>query len=311
MSSSLETDGATVVITTKNRKDDLRKAIESALGQSCPTEVLVVDDASTDGTASMVEKEFPDVRLEVAETSQGYIAQRNRAARLASFAYIFSIDDDAAFSTREVVEQTLSEFEDPRIGAIAIPYVEPRKSADVHQRAPQAQGVFVTNDFIGTAHALRRDLFLDLGGYRECLVHQGEEGDYCLRMLNAGFVTRLGNADAIHHFESPLRDLSRMDFHGRRNDVLFAWHNVPMPYLPVHLAATTVNGLLAGMRVRRPGRMLRGTLRGYADCLRRWNARDPVRREIYRLNRRLKKGGPMTLDEVAIQLDRVVDGVAS
>ena len=34
---------------------------------------------------------------------------------------IFSIDDDAEFSTPQVVEQTLQEFDDARIGAVAIP----------------------------------------------------------------------------------------------------------------------------------------------------------------------------------------------
>lgn len=289
---------ASVVITTKNRRDDLGQALESAFSQSVPVEVIVVDDGSTDGTAEFVRSEFPETRLDVAETSRGYIVARNHAARLASTPIVFSIDDDAIFSTPNVVEQTLAEFSDPRIGAVAIPYIEPNKSDRLHQKAPEDSSVFVTNDYIGTSHALRRETFLALGGYRECLVHQGEEGDYCLRLLDAGYVTRLGNADPIHHFESPKRDLRRMDLHGRRNDVLFAWHNVPMPYFPVHLAATSSNGLLSGIRVGRPWRMLRGTVAGYAACFSRWNHRAPVSPAVYLLNRRLKKGGPMRLDEV-------------
>ena len=42
---------ASVVITTKNRKEELLKAVESAMGQRGLLEVVVVDDGSTDGTA--------------------------------------------------------------------------------------------------------------------------------------------------------------------------------------------------------------------------------------------------------------------
>jgi hypothetical protein len=41
-----------------------------------------------------------------------------------------------------------------------------------------------------------------------------------------------------------------MDLYGRRNDVLFAWHNVPMPYFPAHLLGVTINGLRFGVRCR-------------------------------------------------------------
>ena len=293
-----QTPKASVVITTKNRRDDLRAAVESAISQATPVEVIVVDDGSSDGTSAMIREEFPSVRLESSSVSRGYIVQRNLAARLATTPYVFSIDDDAVFSTTRVVQQTLEEFSDPRVGAVAIPFVEPHKSETIHQAAPRKDGVYVTNDFIGTAHAVRRDLFLQLGGYRECLIHQGEEGDFCLRLLGAGYVTRLGNADLIQHFESPLRDLRRMDFHGRRNDVLFAWHNVPMPLFPLHLVATTTNGFIAGFRTGRPWQMLRGTVCGYLESLKRWRHRQPVPPSIYRLSRRLKKGGPMLLEEV-------------
>ena len=205
---------ATVVIATKNRCDDLRRAISSAIAQTAKPEVIVVDDGSTDGTAEMVRAEFPGVRLECSNVSRGCIVQRNRGAFLASGEIIFSLDDDAQFSTVSVVEQTLKDFDDPRIGAVAVPYVEPKKTSRLMQSAPDAFGTWITNTFIGTAHALRRDLFLSLSGYREPLFHQGEEGDFTIRLLDAGYVVRLGRSDAIIHWESPIRDFQRMDFYG-------------------------------------------------------------------------------------------------
>src|SRR5690349_16819415 len=113
---------ATIIITTKNRRDELRSALKSVFQQTAVIEVVVMDDGSTDGTREMVSAEFPLARVERSEKSRGYIVQRNLAAHVASAAILVSIDDDAAFSSPHVVEQTLNEFDDPRVGAVAIPY---------------------------------------------------------------------------------------------------------------------------------------------------------------------------------------------
>ena len=291
---------ATVVITTKNRRDDLRNALRSVMVQSCSVEALVIDDGSTDGTADLVRNEFPTVRLVQSEISRGYIVQRNVAAKLATTPFLFSIDDDATFSTPDVVAQTLAEFDSDRIGAVAIPYIEPKRGNRTMQMAPSRGDVWVVDTFVGTAHAVRRDLFLKLGGYRENLVHQGEESDFCIRMLNAGWVVRTGTADMICHFESPKRDFRRMDFHGPRNSVLFAWQNVPGSFLPVHFAVTTVRCLIHTYRPDRMAIRLRGILDGYRACC--YAERQPVSASIYRLSRRLKKAGPLRLSDIESML---------
>ena len=267
-------------------------------------EVVVIDDGSTDGTGDLVRGLFPKVRLIRHEQSCGYVVRRNEGARAASSEVVFSIDDDAAFTSPSTVEQTLREFDDPRIGAVAIPYVEPNKDNQVLQRAP-AGGTWVTDSYVGTAHAVRRGAFLQVGGYREQLVHQGEERDFCLRLLLSGRVVRLGRADVIHHYESPQRDMRRMDYYGRRNDVLFAWHLVPMPYLALHLAGTTVNGIRSAWRSRRPVHMIHGVFSGYVGCVRQWSERSPVPVEVYLLQRRLKAAGACPLKEIEDQLPRL------
>jgi len=293
---------ATVVITTKNRRQDLVKAVASALAQTAHPEVLVIDDGSTDGTAELVAQDFPSVRLHRSEKSLGLIVQRNHAARLASHPILISIDDDAVFSTPMVVEATLREFTDPQIGAVAIPFIDVNHGPMVRQKAPSADGVFALYTFIGTAHALRRDLFLKLGGYREFLFHQGEEEDYCLRMLNAGYITRAGNADPIHHFESPRRSWARMDYYGARNKILFAWHNVPLRNLPVHLAATTLMTTTYSLKPQRLARRLRGVAAAYAAIIAGRISRQPVTGKSYKFSRQLKHQGPLTLDKIAAQL---------
>jgi glycosyltransferase involved in cell wall biosynthesis len=287
-----------VVITTKNRKAELAKAVRSVLEQTVRTRVLVMDDGSTDGTAEAIARDFPSVRVNQSAISAGYIAQRNRAAQLADTDILFSIDDDASFSSPRIVEQTLLEFDHPRVGAVAIPFVNANRSGEVHHRAPCDEGVYARCDFIGTAHALRRDLFLRLSGYREILFHQSEEEDYCARLLNAGYITRCGRAEPVHHFESPRRSWKRMDYYGARNKALYAWHNVPFPYLPAHLAVSTVLTSAYSLRPDRLLTRLRGVLAAYALICAGKARRQPVTVATYKLIRELKRRGSMPLPDL-------------
>ncbi len=70
----------------------LRKCLRSLdeQGQGLRYEVIVVDNASTDGAADMVAQEFPHVRLVRNDTNLGFARANNQAARLAQGAAVFS-----------------------------------------------------------------------------------------------------------------------------------------------------------------------------------------------------------------------------
>lgn len=289
---------ATVVVATRNRREDLGRLLPTVLAQTACIEVLVIDDGSTDGTAAMVAADFPDVRLKRSEVSQGYIAQRNQAATLARAPLIVSVDDDALLPSRETVAQTIADFNHPRIGAVAIPYVDVRHRPEVLQRAPDDDRPYVVDTFVGTAHAVRRDVFVKVGGYRTALGHQCEEADFCLRMLDAGFTIRLGRAQHLLHLESPKRNLDMVFVKDRRNNMLHGWHNVPMPYLPVRLAKVTLHSIALARRHGHAGPMLRGLGQGWRYGLRCRAERRPVARSTYRLDHLLRKRGPIALAEI-------------
>lgn len=299
---------ASVIISTRNRRDELRRAVESAVGQSIRPQVIVIDDGSDDGTAELVRREFPEVRLERAEVSRGYIVQRNYGARIADAPVVITMDDDAAFVSPHTIEQTLEDFDDPRVGAVAIPYIDIGKDPAPRQRAPESSGVYVSNNFRGTAGALRRDVFLKLGGFREFFLHQGEEDEFCLRLLQAGYVTRLGRAEPLHHFESPRRNRSRIIYHQSRNNILFAWYNVPSRHLALHLAGTTCNCIRAGARAGHLPAALHGCCMGINGMFHERAQRSPVSPAIYRLLRRLKKHGPAPLSEIEHLLPPLTQG---
>jgi len=65
----------------------------------------------------------------------------------------------------------------------------------------------------------------------------------------------------------------------------------------LHLAGTTLNGFKAALTQGCFASMVSGTAAGYADLFRRWNQRDPVTRNTYRLHRALKKRS-LRLDEI-------------
>ncbi len=290
---------ATVVIVTKNRKEELRQAIASAVEQEGRVEVLVIDDGSTDGTSQMICDEFPTVRLERVEQSQGYIVHRNRAANLAASPVIFSLDDDAAFSSPLVVQETLAEFSHPRVGAVAIPSIDiNRPGRPLYRPAPPDDSIWATDTYRGTSHALRRELFLALHGYRESFFHQSEEGEFCLRLLNLGYITRVGASSPIHHFESPKRDRTRIFTYNARNRILFAWYNVPWPELVVQLPGSIIRVLLYGLKSGYLFASLRGVAFGLGMILKEFGQRKPVNRRVFRLSRQLRHQGPEKLSKI-------------
>jgi GT2 family glycosyltransferase len=301
------TPRATVVITTKDRKEELREALPLVLAQTEPVEVLVIDDGSSDGTSEMVRTEFPSVRLERSESSLGPVAQRTRAAGLASAPILISVDDDARLVSPHTVAQTLRDFDHRRIGAVGIPFVDVRSSTTVRQVAPEDTARWVVHSFLGGAYAVRRDVFLDLGGFRGELFQMAEEPEFCLRLLAAGYVTRLGRADQFNHLESPKRNTPRIVALGRRNDLLHGFWNVPMPYFPVRLAKVTLHSLWFAAVWRQPRAVLRGLWSGYREGLRSWDRRRPVSRACYRLDHDLRKRGPVRLEQIEARLPAAQD----
>jgi glycosyltransferase involved in cell wall biosynthesis len=295
---------AAAVIATFNRKEELRRALTSCYQQTVPLEVIVLDDGSSDGTGELVLKEFPQVVYRHFSPGNGPCYLRNVGSELASAPIIFPIDDDSVFASPRTVEQTLREFNHPRIAVVAVPFIDVRRQR-LRQQAPDSEGIWITSSFVNASHAVRRDIFRLCGGYRPDWFYHGEEGDLSVRMLARGYVVRLGRAEPMEHLEAESRSYQRMDICGRRNSILFAWHNVPMPYLPVHLLGTVANGLAFGLKVRRPSTTMRGLMLGFRALASQTRERRPVPRNTYRLHRRLRKTGPALLSHVEPQLPRI------
>lgn len=297
---------ASFVVPTRGRVDLVISLLETIQRQSVPVEILVMDDGASSELEQAIRRDFGAVRYVSIGAGRGPAFQRNRGIELASSEIVFPVDDDTLLPSPATVEQTVGDFSDSRIAAVAIPYINVRHDNTIHHRAPEPSEVWLVHAFTGASHAIRRSSFLSAGGYRERYFYMGEEGDLCLRLLDRGQVVRAGTADPIHHLESPLRDSPLADFCGRRNDIGFAWQNVPSTALPAHLLGTTINGLVSAARAPHPLSSLKGMCRGYVDVLGGSIERLPVRAETYRLQRELKVGGPRRLSDIESRLPELV-----
>jgi GT2 family glycosyltransferase len=286
------------VVPTRMRMEQVVALLRSIAAQTIPAETLIMDDAGSADLQHVLARDFPSVRYHCVATGRGPAFQRNRGIEMAAGEIVFPLDDDTRLPSPRTVAQTLADFSDRRVAAVAVPYVNVRGDDRIRHRAPDTDAIWVEHAFTGASHAIRRAAFLAAGGYREHFFYMGEEGDLCLRLLALGYVVRAGTADPIHHFESPLRDSALADFCGRRNDILFAWHNVPARSLPIHLAGTTWNGFISALQASHRWSALKGMLDGYAQIPTRWNARCPVTTRTYQLHRLLKKRGPVRLDAI-------------
>jgi GT2 family glycosyltransferase len=296
---------ASITIPTRNRCAILRESLLGALKQTVPVEIIVLDDGSTDETGDMMQSEFPQIRYERLPGSNGPCVLRNRGAKLATAPILFPLDDDSVLTSSTTVEQTLAEFAHPRIGAIAIPYINVRENQRVHSQAPDDKQIYICPAYLGASYAVRRDLFVEIGGYREQLFYMCEEREFCIQMLDRGYVVRLGAAVPIHHHMSPVRDNWRQRMLQRRNDVCHAFWDVPFPDVLYHLPGTIVSGLLFGLRDGSLGRTVAGYLNAPAVCVRSWRERHPVKPRTYRLMRKLNRERCVPLEQIELLLDPI------
>lgn len=221
----------TVGITTRNRPESLQRCLASLQHLGDVQAVLVFDDASDAAVAVNLVTGSPPIHVIRDERGVGYIAGRNRLVAEARTPYVLLLDDDAAVLSGEAVARACAVLDaDPQAGGVAFAQAEADGRPWPRQMQPgRSPEPAIVPSFIGFAHLLRRDLFLSLGGYRERLVAFGEEKDYCVRLMDAGYrVVFLPDA-LIAHIVDPIgRSQSRYVRYVIRNDLLTSFYTEPM-----------------------------------------------------------------------------------
>ena len=94
-----------VVIPTFNRGHTLNRAIDSVLGQTLlPSEIIVVDDGSTDGTEELISKEYSSVSY-IKTNNRGVSAARNLGMKAAKSDWFAFLDSDDQWLPHKLEKQ--------------------------------------------------------------------------------------------------------------------------------------------------------------------------------------------------------------
>ena len=117
----------TVIMTTHNRAESLRKALDSVYAQEGAStqfemEIIVVDDASTDATPGLLHP-YPGVRYIRLETNRGASAARNIGIKAGRGAYVAFLDDDDLWLPQKLRQQLSVLEAHPEVGVAYSPCV--------------------------------------------------------------------------------------------------------------------------------------------------------------------------------------------
>lgn len=280
-----------VVIATRNRARRLASALERLRALPEGPEVVVVDNASRDGTADMVAERFPDVRLLVLGRNQGAVA-RNHGARELAAPYVAFCDDDSGWEPGALARaaELLGRHRDlgliaagVRVGGDGRPDpVNALLATSPLGAAPGVPGTRVLG-FLACAAVVRRRAFLEAGGFHPLLFFGAEETLLAYDLRARGWEVAHCPEVVARHDPGPGGRAGRPAL-VRRNELLTDWLRRPAPL------ALRRTAELAADALHDPGarRALRGALVRLPAALRQ---RAPLPEEVEAEARRVETQG--------------------
>ena len=185
-----------VVIPVRDGEAFVAEAAGSVLAQiGAGDELIVVDDASRDGTRARL-GEIDDARLcVIAGEGRGVSAARNLGMQAARGAFLAFLDHDDLWPAGRHAALAERLRTNPLLGAVfgrVRMRFEP--GAVITSGAEDLDGRHI-RELVGSA-LYRRDLAQALGGFAVDM-HLREDADFTFRLLEAGAVTELSEADSL------------------------------------------------------------------------------------------------------------------
>ncbi|HEX2312720.1 MAG TPA: glycosyltransferase family 2 protein, partial [Thermomonospora sp.] len=110
-------DRVTVVIATRDRRGELVRTLKTLTALPEEPAIVVVDNASADGTADAVRAEFPAVRVLRLPRNRGAVA-RTLGVRAAGTPYVAFSDDDSWWEPGALATAAKLFDEHPRLGLL-------------------------------------------------------------------------------------------------------------------------------------------------------------------------------------------------
>lgn len=251
-------------IATKDRWQDLEitlnKIIEAKLESIA---IIIYDDNSQVPCPFDIDKFNLNIQLKRFNESQGYITRRNQLAQAIQTKYYLSLDDDS-FPVSGSLE-TAVKFAESLDDLLCLSFPIYNPVIQEYQNQSLYNHPYQVRSFIGCGHLLHRERFLEMGGYRQELIHQGEEMEIAARAFQKSLHCYHYPDLMIYHTASNIgRNWHRMDFYGARNNVLWNDWFVPKQIKIIKQFRTFISRSYLGIRVRRWGQF-QGEYMGFMD----------------------------------------------
>jgi GT2 family glycosyltransferase len=220
------------VVVTWNSAVHVRRTLASLTREltGLATEVILVDNGSTDESLQIVRDLAPHVRIIQNPTNEGVARARNRGMAASSGRHVLLLDSDAELAPGSVREMLRFIAASPMVGVIGPRLTYPDGTIQYScRRFPTLQGkilrqlpgglrkaiAFVSDEemheidrtvaqpvdyVIGACQLFRREVIRDIGVLDERMFYGPEDVDFCLRAWQAGWsVFYLPSAVAVHH----------------------------------------------------------------------------------------------------------------
>lgn len=228
-------DRVTVVVLTYNREQELLRTVDRLARLPEDPTIIVVDNASSDGTVARIEASYPAVQVLRMNTNMG-AAARNAGIRHAATKYVALCDDDTWWTegslraAADVMERHAQvavvtarvlvgpdQREDPTCRAMAKSSLP--RSVDLP--GPAILG------FLAGASIVRRSAWLEVGGFEPRLFLGGEEALVAYDLAEAGWSMLYLAGATVRHMPSSHRDTALRRRHLIRNALWIAWMRRP------------------------------------------------------------------------------------
>jgi N-acetylglucosaminyl-diphospho-decaprenol L-rhamnosyltransferase len=270
------------VVVSYNAREHLLRCLRALEPDAAlPLEVIVVDNASADGSAAAVREAFPAARVLEAGANLGFSRANNLGIREAEAPYVLLLNPDAELRPGSITAlvglleehgdigiagpRTLSGDGSPQVsfGEGLTPFLEWRQQALVRgvrarrpealSRAREAAGAQSEPGWIsGACMMARRSALLAVGGFDEAFFLYEEDVDLCLRLRRAGWrIVFTPTAEVVHHLGRSVQSdpwRSRLEYH-RSHLLFYGKHNGPLQTLLLRawLMAGAATGLLGSL----------------------------------------------------------------
>jgi N-acetylglucosaminyl-diphospho-decaprenol L-rhamnosyltransferase len=289
---------ATVIIPTFNGRELLTEALAHLASQTVAHAVVVVDNASTDGTAEALAERFPEVQVVRMTANTGFGRAMNAGVAAARTEAVVLINNDVLCAP-DFLERLLEPLADESVSMVAgvlLQHDRPQlvdsagieldttlRSWDSFWNRPDSEitGAVEPVGPCGGAAAFRTAVFREAGGFDETFFAYWEDVDLALRLQLAGHrCVRADEARALHKHGQTLGAASpaqrRLEAFGR--GYVLARYRVARrsPIMRLKIAVLDWPVLLVHLVVRRELGPLRERLRGTRAGLARPALRAPL-----------------------------------